>query len=71
MPTSIETYHLSRQWSEKPMNIGDIYCIKGPVQQVMASERRSERREWAKEIAGTVVLVACMAMFAVIFMVLE
>ena len=61
---------LSKQWSEKPMNIGDVYCIKGPFQQVIASERKAYRREWAKEIAGTIVLVACMAMFAVIFMVL-
>ena len=68
MPTP-EIY-LSREWAERPVNVGELYFIQSSVRQVMASERAAERREWVKEIAGCAVLVCCLALFAVIFMVL-
>ena len=69
MPTPPEIY-LSREWSERPVNVGEIYFIRNSVRQVIASERAAERREWVKEIAGCAVLVACLALFTVIFMVM-
>ena len=69
MPTPPEIY-LSNEWSERPVNVGEIYFIQSSVRQVIASERAAERREWVKEIAGCAVLVCCLALFAVIFMVL-
>ena len=69
MPTPPEIY-MSREWSEKPVNVGEIYSIQSSVQQVIDSERAAERREWVKEIAGCAVLVCCLAMFTVIWMVL-
>ena len=69
LPTPPEIY-MSREWAEKPVNVGEIYFIQSSVQQVMASERAADRREWIKEIAGGVVLAACLALFTVIFMVM-
>ena len=69
MPTPPEIY-LSREWSERPVNMGELYFIQNSVQQVIKSERAAERREWVKEIAGVVLLAALGLVAAVFWMVL-
>lgn len=69
MPTPPEIY-LSSEWSERPVNMGELYFIRSSVQQVIASERSESRREWVKEIAGGVVLAALGLVAAVFWMVL-
>ena len=69
MPTPPELY-LSREWSERPVNVGEIYFIQSSVRQVIASERAAERREWVREARACAFIVLGLAVFAVVWMVL-
>ena len=69
MPTPPELY-LSREWSERPVNVGELYFIRSSVQQVMASQRSESHRERAKEASACAFIALGLAAFAVVWMVL-
>lgn len=59
---------LSNNWPDKPINVGELYFIRQSFEQVLASERAEDRREWIKEIAACVVLVAGLGLVAIVYL---